>query len=62
VSDFRKVSRLVRVIELASGGIVIDDGRKDREASIVHIGRGERDVPQRGRAELPMFSGRRVCS
>ena len=40
------------MIHLAAGGVVIDHFFERRQAAVVHVGRGERDVSQRGRAEL----------
>src|SRR5579871_1097795 len=36
---------------VAAGGVVIDDGLERGQAAVVHIGRRERDVPERRRAE-----------
>src|SRR5437868_4048878 len=43
--------------DAASGGVVVDDFAQGGDTAIVHVGRGERDVAQRRRAE---FRGRVV--
>jgi hypothetical protein len=40
------------MIQLATGCVVLDHFFERRQAPIMHVGRRDGDVPQRGRAEL----------